>query len=240
MVRKVGMVSALVLAAMVVGWGVGSLTYNISEVGGQVQYAAAGAAAGAVVMAGAILLRGTTLSSATITHPLGDVTFVVARDKGQIAWQIFHEAARRILAQPLEEDEGHLREALTSIYTWIQFSGDLLRPEGPAATAKPGARSVEHLWYEMYNGHVRRFQGYWHKQLKEFETAHPEEPESAWPRNQECRYELRELQRHLRPYLVGLAELAAVSEPERFIGPELASLPRPATLRERIPPIRSS
>ncbi|GGN51202.1 hypothetical protein GCM10012285_41050 [Streptomyces kronopolitis] len=230
--------AASVFVAAVIGWGVGSLTYNISKAGGQVQYAAAGAAAGAVVMVGALLLRKTSLASATVSHPLGDLTFVVARDKAEVAWQIFHEAARRVVAQPLKAEEGHLREALTSIYAWIQFSAELLRTEGPAKTAKPGARSVEHLWYEMYNGPVRSFQGYWHRALTEFEKTHPEVPESSWERDAEWRYELRELQRSLRPYLEGLAELAGVSEVERFLGASPQALPTPGSSHGNVPGAR--
>ena len=221
---------------MMVGLVVGSVTYHVNEAGGQVQYAVAGAATGAVVMVAVLLLRGTSLASATVALPLGDVTFVVPQDKRNLAWQIFHEAASRIVMRPLPEGHGSVRKALKSMHTWVTFSRELLRPQGPAANGKPGQNTVEYLWYDMINGPVSRFLSYWDIELEEFEKTGAAERE--WPRNAECRYELRRLQRDLRPYMTGLAELAGVapSEVDRFLGPEPALLPHPNPAPPVTPP----
>ncbi|MGW0736211.1 hypothetical protein [Streptomyces sp. NPDC002851] len=224
----------LVVAAAAVGWAVGNVAYHVTSAGGEIQFGAVGAVAGTLVMVGVLALRGLQLESATVNvPPLGDVTFMVAKDQASIAWKIFFEASRRVVTQPLDSDSGHLREALSSIYAWIQYSAELLREGGgPTETSRRGARSVENLWSEMYNRHIRVFQSYWHKELQEFELTNASgAPESTWSRDAECRYELREMQRAVRPYMLGMAELAGITEPESFI-PDLPELPRPETLGE--------
>ncbi|MFF8354221.1 hypothetical protein ACF063_12285 [Streptomyces chartreusis] len=43
------------------------------------------------------------------------------------------------------------------------------------------------------------------------------EDETAWPDNAEFRRSLRELQQNLRPYIIGLGEIAGIRDPERHL-----------------------
>ena len=77
----------------------------------------------------------------------------------------------------------------------------------PLLTAPPppaDGDSVHELVLDILNFELAPFLATWHPRLRAFEEAHPDEDESAWPDNAEFRQALRELQRHLRPYVVGL------------------------------------
>jgi len=79
--------------------------------------------------------------------------------------------------------------------------------------------TVEHLAVTMLNHELRPFLSKWHPRLREFEKAHPDGQESAWPDNIACRGELRHAQVHLVGFALGFARLAGVREAEAAIAP---------------------
>ncbi|GAA2065025.1 hypothetical protein GCM10009801_10010 [Streptomyces albiaxialis] len=137
------------------------------------------------------------------------------------------------LAATTDRDPDDVRLGLTELVA----SGDahVQRGREPADTERLEAHhrfrlvmDREHFHRNRVdNSHVRAFQSYWHKELDEFLATHPGALESEWPHEAQCRYELRQLQRNLRPLMIGLADLAGVTEPDRFLGPEPPLLPPP-------------
>lgn len=82
-----------------------------------------------------------------------------------------------------------------------------------------GGQTVEHLAVTMLNHELRPFLSKWHPRLREFEKAHPDGQESAWPYNIACRSELRHIQAHLVDFAIGFARLAGVRDAQAVIAP---------------------
>ncbi|MCB0540606.1 MAG: hypothetical protein KDE33_24025, partial [Bacteroidetes bacterium] len=56
----------------------------------------------------------------------------VDEQQRQAAWDIYVELVTRVTVQELKEDEGLLREALTSFYSLFQTTRDILKKYGPS------------------------------------------------------------------------------------------------------------
>jgi len=218
--------SAQIVAATVVGSIVGLVVFTIAQVTGRNLYIIIGAAAGAA----AVLLlqkywRAVQLTEVKITVPqVSELTFVVNNDARQVAWKLYIETVTRVSTQPLTDEEGFIREALTSLYGLFATTRDTLKASRPSVPV-PDGQTVEHLAVTMLNHELRPFLSKWHPRLREFEKAHPDGQESAWPDNIACRGELRDAQRHLLTFALGFARLAGVRDAEVVIAP----LNRPTT-----------
>ncbi len=207
-----------VLAAAVVGALAGLVIFELTRIGGRGLYVTAGAVAG---MAGILVVqiynRSARLTEVKVSVPqLSELTFVVNNESRNVAWQLFVETVTRVSTQPLDDDEGLTREALTSLYGLFATTRDTLKSSRPSVPV-PGGRTVEHLAITMLNQELRPFLSKWHPRLREFERAQPDGPESAWPQNAACRAELREVQRRVHGYALGFAKLAGVREPEAMV-----------------------
>ncbi|GGP01617.1 hypothetical protein LDL08_01285 [Nonomuraea glycinis] len=204
-----------VLAAAVVGALAGLVIFELTRIGGRGLYVTAGAVAGvAGILVIQIYNRSARLTEVKVSVPqLSELTFVVNNESRNVAWQLFVETVTRVSTQPLDDDEGLTREALTSLYGLFATTRDTLKSSRPSVPA-PGGRTVEHLAITMLNQELRPFLSKWHPRLREFEQAQPDAPESDWPANAACRTELREVQRRVHGYAMGFAKLAGVREPE--------------------------
>jgi hypothetical protein len=207
----------VVVAAIVGGGGTAAL-YVINRVGSGYAIALVGAVLGAVVAMGADFYRRTArLTEVRITVPqLSELTFVVNDDTQQVSWQLFVESVTRISTQRLDDDEGLIREALTSLYGLFATTRDILRAARPSARGQ--GITVEYLAVNLLNRELRPFLSKWHPRLKEFENAHPDLPESDWPHAAECRTELSRVQANTREYVLGFARLAGVRDPHLMLG----------------------
>jgi hypothetical protein len=204
-----------VLAAAVVGALAGLVIFELTRIGGRGLYITAGAVAG---MAGIVVIqiynRSARLTEVKVSVPqLSELTFVVNNESRNVAWQLFVETVTRVSTQPLDDDEGLTREALTSLYGLFATTRDTLKSSRPSVPV-PGGRTVEHLAITMLNQELRPFLSKWHPRLREFEQARPDATETDWPENAACRAELREAQRRIHAYAMGFAKLAGVREPE--------------------------
>jgi hypothetical protein len=207
-------------AAAVIGAIAGLVVFTIAQVTGRNLYIIIGAVAGAA----AILVlhqywQAAQLTEVKITVPqVSELTFVVNNDARQVAWKLYIETVTRVSTQPLTDEEGFIREALTSLYGLFATTRDTLKASRPSAPVS-GGQTVEHLAVTMLNHELRPFLSKWHPRLREFEKAHPDGPESAWPDNMACRSELRDVQAHLVGYALGFARLAGVRDAEAAIVP---------------------
>ncbi|MGC5568280.1 hypothetical protein ACPYPG_36315 [Streptomyces sp. FR-108] len=201
------------------GCGAGIALYGLSQINSSYAFAIGGAAAGVLVALGIDIYRRTArLTEVRITVPqLSELTFVVNNDAQQVAWQLFVESVTRTSTQRLDEDEGLIREALTSLYGLFATTRDILKASRPSTT-KDGL-TVESLAVTLLNREIRPFLSKWHPILREFENTEPNLPESAWPRAAECRRELRQVQANTRDYVLAFARLAGVQNPDIMLGP---------------------
>ena len=208
--RVVGTAAAGGLCALAV--------FGLSRVGAGYAFAVIGLAAGAAVGLGLDLYQRTVrLTEVRIRVPqLSEMTFVVNNDTQQVAWQLFVDSVTRVSTQRLSDEEGLLRESLTSLYRLFSTTRDVLRSARP--TTHGQGVTVEYLAVRLLNSELRPFLSTWHPRLREFEEAHPELSESDWPYAAQCRAELATVQANSRTYVLGFARLAGVREPEFMLG----------------------
>ncbi|MHB9857824.1 hypothetical protein [Streptomyces sp. YIM S03343] len=215
--------AARAVAAAVGGGAAGAVMYLLQRVGGFYVFIAVGAAVGTVALLAADFYRRTaSLTEVRITVPqLSELTFVVNDHTRAVSWQLFVESVTRISTQRLEDDDGFLREALTSLYGLFATTRDILRAARP--TAHADGVTVEYLAVSLLNRELRPFLSKWHPRLREFETAHPELGETDWPQAAECRRELARLQDNTRDYVLSFARLAGVRDPDLMLGAAAAT-----------------
>jgi len=225
-------ITQLLLAA-VSGTIVGLVIFGITRVTGRNLFIVTGAIAGvAAVLVIQVYRRAAQLTEVKVTIPqFSELTFVVNNEARQVAWKLFVETVTRIATQPLDDDKGLLREALTSLYSLFAITRETLKNSRPSIPV-PGSQTVEHLAVTMLNWELRPLLSKWHARLRQFEQMHPSEPESAWPEAAECRRELRVSQESLRSYALGFARLAGVRDVEAMMAQVAMKLPpgsNPAT-----------
>ena len=214
--------SAQIAAAAVIGAIAGLVVFTVAQITGRNLYIIIGAVAGAA----AVLVlqqywRTAQLTEVKITVPqVSELTFVVNNDARQVAWKLYIETVTRVSTQPLTDEEGFIREALTSLYGLFATTRDTLKASRPSVPVS-GGQTVEHLAVTMLNHELRPFLSKWHPRLREFEKAHPDGQESAWPDNMACRGELRRVQAHLVDYALGFAHLAGVRDAKLTIAADI-------------------
>ena len=130
----------------------------------------------------------------------------------EAAWALWVELSTRVATQPVDLDEGMLREALESLHELFDATRGVLRACGPNAGAAEG--TVGFVALRVLNGAVRPFLSRWHPKLLAWEEGRPKEKsarehERAWHEEAKCRGELEKLRQGLVTYAETLADLAA-------------------------------
>ncbi|WP_416484526.1 hypothetical protein [Streptomyces sp. CL12] len=201
----------------IMGGVIGIAGYSISRTGGQRLSVVVGALLGVGIALGLDLYRRSAQLTQVKLVVLGnEMSFAAKTDMRQAAQRMFFQAATRVATRPLADGSGNLREALTSLKALFDLYREPLEAD---TTPPPPAKgdSVYELALEILNFELAPFLSKWHPQLKEYENRGGDE--SAWPQNAAFRTELRELQDRLRPYVIGLGEIAGIREPERHLRP---------------------
>jgi hypothetical protein len=204
----------LIAVAAVIGAIAGFVVFAVSQVTGRNLYIIIGAVAGAAaVFVPLRYWRNVQLTQVTTTVPLlGELTFAINNDARQVAWKLYVETATRVSTQALSDEAGFIREALTSLYGLFATSRDLLKASRPSVPASSNDQTVEYLAVTMLNRQLRPFLSKWHPRLSEYEKTHPDDPESAWPDNAECRDDLRKVQEGLLKFALAFGDLAGVRD----------------------------
>ena len=220
--RRVGQL----IAAAAIGAIVGFVVYTVSRVTGRNLYIILGAlAAAAALLVLPRYWRNVQLTQVTTTVPLlGELTFTINNDARQVAWKLYIETTTRVSTQPLADEAGFIREALTSLYGLFATTRDVLKASRPSVPVS-GSPTVEYLAVTMLNHELRPFLSKWHPRLRVYEQAHPDGPESAWPDNAACRADMRVVQLHLVQFALAFARLAGVRDAESSIAPALSGQP---------------
>ena len=131
----------------------------------------------------------------------------------QASWELYVELVTRAPVANMAEDEGILREQLTSLHSLFGTTRDILRRYGPAvAMPSAGTLSFGYLAIALLNGAIRPVLAYWHPTLQAYESHRPaaiapRDHETSWPEAVELRHALDELRTVLLEYAVVLAEV---------------------------------
>ena len=115
--------------------------------------------------------------------------------------------------ESLEDDQGILREALTSLYNLFSITREVLKEAGPDVGATDS--TVGGIAIRVLNDGLRPFVSKWHPLLQDWESKRPSnksprEFENEWPQCMEMREELSGLRQNLWDYANALAEIAKV------------------------------
>ncbi len=170
-------------------------------------------------------MRAMPLKSIQVNLPFLSGVWEVDDAQRQAAWEMYVELVTRISVQPLEPDEGLLREALSSLYALFGETRRILRAAGPAV-ARPRIGELlafGQIAVDVLNQALRPVLAKWHPMLLEHEasrgatsaTAH----ERAWDKAGALRGELAALRQQLAAYSDMLAEACDVAPLHRTTGP---------------------
>ncbi len=146
---------------------------------------------------------------------IGGVTFGVDDTQSRAAWSLYVELVTRIAVEPLEADEGLVREALNSLYSLFGTTREILKEAGPDVGASKS--SVGGIAIAVLNNGLRPFLANWHPKLQVYEAKRPsdlspKEHEKQWSEEPQLRSELAELRGKLEQYANALAVVAGVEE----------------------------
>ncbi|WP_339130321.1 hypothetical protein WJM95_15470 [Streptomyces sp. f51] len=133
------------------------------------------------------------------------------------AWELYVELITRVSVVPLGEDEGLLREALTSLYSLFGTTREILRRYGPqiAEPKRNGEYNFGYLAVAMLNYAVRPLLAAWHPALEDWESRRPadrsrRDHEHSWPQSAQLRTALNDTRRILAAYADLLATACGV------------------------------
>ncbi len=157
------------------------------------------------------------LSKVSLSLPfgLGSAEWTSDPTERKAAWSLYVELITRIAVEPLAEDEGLLREALSSLYTLFASTRTVLREAGPDVGVTQD--SLGGLAIAVLNKGLRPFLAKWHPLLTDWESKpHPDksakEHERDWPQQTQFREGLGVLRRELNTYAQALAAIAGVAQ----------------------------
>ncbi|ROQ95297.1 hypothetical protein EDE04_1738 [Streptomyces sp. 2132.2] len=135
------------------------------------------------------------------------------------AWELYVELATRISVVELGEEEGLLREALSSLYTVFATTREILRSYGPAVAPRvaPGKVTFGVLAVNVLNLSIRPLLSRWHPLLTAYEATRPDQVdpvthERGWDRSAELRAEIESVRQVLLSLARALNEVAAVGD----------------------------
>ncbi|MHA4816084.1 toll/interleukin-1 receptor domain-containing protein [Streptomyces aculeolatus] len=128
------------------------------------------------------------------------------------AFDLQVELVTRVGVQPLPEDLGSLREALTSLHSLFATTRDLLHR---VATETATPLALPAIAARLINTHLRPFLTTWHPALQEHEAIRPPavspiEHERRWKHAPDMRADLAELREPLTSLAEELADLCGV------------------------------
>jgi len=151
--------------------------------------------------------------SVSLPFGLGSAEWEADSTERRAAWSLYIELVTRIAVEPLESEEGLLREALNSLYSLFGSTREILKAAGPDVGAS--LDSVGGIAIAVLNRGLRPFLTKWHPRLqaweaKRFTDVSPKEHEQRWSEEPKLRGELEALGQNLNCYSLALAEIAGV------------------------------
>jgi hypothetical protein len=155
--------------------------------------------------------------SVSLPFGIGSAEWEADSTERKAAWSLYVELVTRIAVQPLETDQGILREALTSLYNLFPVTRQVLKEAGPDVGASHD--SVGGIAIAVLNNGLRLFLAKWHPLLQTWEAQRPphlspKEHEQNWSEEAKLRQELELLRKDLEQYANALAIIAGVKKEE--------------------------
>ncbi len=148
-----------------------------------------------------------------------EATWEIDDNQKYAAWEMYVELATRIATAELEEEEGLLRESLTSLYQLFAITRNILKKYGPSiATANnPNDITFGHLAVGILNKVIRPVLSKWHPLLLDWEQKNNKdktnrEHELEWEHSKELREILNEVRAKLIDYANVLGEVSGVAD----------------------------
>lgn len=156
-----------------------------------------------------------TKLSVGLPFNLGQLEFENDEAQQRAAWALYVELSTRIAVQPLQEGEGFLREALTSLYNVFGITRQILREAGPEIAQGP--KSFGAIAIDVLNQGLRPFLAKWHPLLKAYEETKPPnkttlDHERAWEEARRLREELEKVREQMIIYITALAKIAGIGQ----------------------------
>ena len=153
--------------------------------------------------------------SVSIPFGIGSAEWQADDTERRAAWSLYVELVTRISVQSLEMDEGLLREALNSLYSFFGTTRQVLKDAGPEVGAS--RNSVGGIAIAVLNRGLRPFLSKWHPRLQAWEIKRPvdrspKEHEQQWSEELELRNALASLRQDLEQYALALAEIVGVDK----------------------------
>ena len=153
--------------------------------------------------------------SVSLPFGIGSAEWESDPTERRAAWSLYVELVTRIAVEPLEDEEGLLREALNSLYSLFGTTREILKEAGPGVGAS--YNSVGGIAIAVLNRGLRPFLTKWHPRLQVWEAKRPNdvspsEYEQQWSEISELRRELETLRGDLSRYALALAEIAGVEK----------------------------
>ncbi|MFN6236143.1 hypothetical protein, partial [Microcystis sp.] len=106
--------------------------------------------------------------SVSLPFGIGSAEWEADPTERRAAWSLYVELVTRIAVEPLEGEEGLLREALNSLYSLFGTTGEILKEAGPDVGAS--RNSVGGIAIAVLNRGLRRFLAKWHPRLQVWEA----------------------------------------------------------------------
>lgn len=151
------------------------------------------------------------LKSIQVSFPFLSGVWEVDDAQRQAAWEMYVELVTRIAVEPLEADEGLLREALSSLFTLFAETRRILKAGGPAV-ARPRVGELltfGQLAVDVLNQAIRPVLAKWHPLLTEHEASRGSKSMTAHERDWEFAGALRTDLASLRAQVTNYADLLA-------------------------------
>ncbi len=164
----------------------------------------------------------------------------------QACWEVCFELVNRVPIIPLRDNEGLLREALTSLRDVFAAVRESAKSGGPSvALHRRGQLSFAFLASILLNQALRPVTSYWHPELLKYEAAKPADQnavdhERSWDRYAELSEDLASLRSVLVDFARAFAEACGAEEFLRQVLDEEGRLfepsSRPALRRRALSP----
>lgn len=151
--------------------------------------------------------------SVSLPFGIGSAEWETDPTERKAAWALYIELVTRIAVQPLESDQGLVREALSSLYSLFASTRQILREAGPNVGVSKN--SVGGIAVGVLNNGLRPFLSKWHPLLQTWEAQRdakvsPVVHEHNWEHEMALRGEMEALRKDLEQYAKALAKIAGV------------------------------
>jgi len=145
---------------------------------------------------------------------LGELEFEPDEIQQRAAWELYVELTTRVAVQPRNQDEGIMRESLSSLYNIFGATREILRKAGPSVAQGPNSFGA--IAIDVLNKGLRPFLSKWHPILLAHEQKRPpkvspRDHEQSWKKASEFRKELVKVQQQMMIYAKALGEIAGVT-----------------------------